>query len=113
MAQTRKLRRIAAAVSLAVLAWTGAAAADTTILNVSYDPTRELYKDYDALFAAVSDPIAAGLFGCDVMRKYGFGALQPPGNFSFAASSESDGTMITSSPSFQFTGVATLYFAVN
>ena len=26
--------------------------ADTTILNVSYDPTRELYKDYDAVFAA-------------------------------------------------------------
>ena len=47
------------------------------------------------------------------MRRYGFGARQPPGNFSFAASSESDGTMITSSPSFQFTGVATLYFAVN
>jgi len=26
--------------------------ADQTILNVSYDPTRELYKDYDAAFAA-------------------------------------------------------------
>jgi len=26
--------------------------ADTTLLNVSYDPTRELYKDYDAAFAA-------------------------------------------------------------
>ena len=26
--------------------------ADTTILNVSYDPTRELYKAYDAAFAA-------------------------------------------------------------
>jgi sulfate transport system substrate-binding protein len=26
--------------------------ADTTILNVSYDPTRELYKEYDAVFAA-------------------------------------------------------------
>ena len=26
--------------------------ADTTILNVSYDPTRELYKDYDDVFAA-------------------------------------------------------------
>jgi sulfate/thiosulfate-binding protein len=25
--------------------------ADTTILNVSYDPTRELYKEYDAVFA--------------------------------------------------------------
>ena len=25
--------------------------ADTTILNVSYDPTRELYKDFNAAFA--------------------------------------------------------------
>jgi len=29
-----------------------AAHADTTLLNVSYDPTRELYKDYNAAFAA-------------------------------------------------------------
>ncbi|RJG44511.1 sulfate ABC transporter substrate-binding protein [Mesorhizobium sp. DCY119] len=29
----------------------GLAAADTTILNVSYDPTRELYKDYNEAFA--------------------------------------------------------------
>jgi sulfate/thiosulfate-binding protein len=28
------------------------AAAPATLLNVSYDPTRELYKDYNALFAA-------------------------------------------------------------
>jgi len=26
--------------------------ADTTLLNVSYDPTRELYKDFNAAFAA-------------------------------------------------------------
>ena len=26
--------------------------ADTTLLNVSYDPTRELYKEFDAAFAA-------------------------------------------------------------
>lgn len=30
----------------------GAAFADTTLLNVSYDPTRELYKEFDAAFAA-------------------------------------------------------------
>ncbi len=30
----------------------GFAFADTTILNVSYDPTRELYKQYDEAFAA-------------------------------------------------------------
>jgi sulfate/thiosulfate-binding protein len=29
----------------------GVAFADTTILNVSYDPTRELYKDFNAAFA--------------------------------------------------------------
>ncbi|MGH8248065.1 MAG: sulfate ABC transporter substrate-binding protein [Gammaproteobacteria bacterium] len=28
------------------------ASADTTLLNVSYDPTRELYEDYNAAFAA-------------------------------------------------------------
>jgi sulfate transport system substrate-binding protein len=29
----------------------GTAAADATLLNVSYDPTRELYQDYNAAFA--------------------------------------------------------------
>src|SRR5688572_29238165 len=38
----------AAALSLATLA--GAAYADSTLLNVSYDPTRELYKDINPLF---------------------------------------------------------------
>jgi len=36
-----------------ILALAAAAAhADTTLLNVSYDPTRELYKDFNAAFAA-------------------------------------------------------------
>src|SRR5262245_22560471 len=43
-------------VKLALLALTlnaGAAMADDVeLLNVSYDPTRELYQDYNALFAA-------------------------------------------------------------
>ncbi|QND51582.1 sulfate ABC transporter substrate-binding protein [Phyllobacterium sp. 628] len=39
----------AATVSLQSLS---AAQADTTLLNVSYDPTRELYKDFNAAFAA-------------------------------------------------------------
>jgi sulfate transport system substrate-binding protein len=30
----------------------GTAAAESTLLNVSYDPTRELYQDYDLQFAA-------------------------------------------------------------
>lgn len=39
-------------VSLGALALTGAAqAADISLLNVSYDPTRELYQDYNAAFA--------------------------------------------------------------
>ena len=38
---------------LGIIAATAPAhAAETTILNVSYDPTRELYKDIDAAFAA-------------------------------------------------------------
>ena len=43
------LRTIAVA-SLAI-ALAGSASADTTLLNVSYDPTRELYKAYDEAFA--------------------------------------------------------------
>jgi sulfate/thiosulfate transport system substrate-binding protein len=38
--------------ALAVSAYApGAALADTTILNVSYDPTRELYQEFNAAFA--------------------------------------------------------------
>src|SRR5579871_174431 len=44
--------KLAAAFVLAGLGAIGTAAADTTILNVSYDPTRELYKDINAAFAA-------------------------------------------------------------
>ena len=44
-------RLFAAALLLLCLA-AGPAIADTTLLNVSYDPTRELYRDFDAAFAA-------------------------------------------------------------
>lgn len=45
------LRHVVALV--AALAWAGsAAAADITLLNVSYDPTRELYVDFNKAFAA-------------------------------------------------------------
>jgi sulfate transport system substrate-binding protein len=37
--------------SLAAFVLAGAAHAETTLLNVSYDPTRELYTKYNALFA--------------------------------------------------------------
>jgi sulfate transport system substrate-binding protein len=47
-----RLRRRASAVVAASLALTLPASADQTILNASYDPTRELYKAYDEAFAA-------------------------------------------------------------
>lgn len=37
-------------IAAAVLALTGPAAADVTLLNVSYDPTRELYREVNAAF---------------------------------------------------------------
>ncbi len=46
------LKRLALAIVLAVLAGSGVAAADITILNVSYDPTRELYSEVNKAFAA-------------------------------------------------------------
>src|SRR5579863_6684645 len=52
-------------------------------------------------------------FGWGTIRKYGRGAFQPFGYFCFASSSVTTGRMITSSPGFQFTGVATLCFAVS
>jgi hypothetical protein len=50
--------------------------------------------------------------GGGTIRMYGFGAVQPPGNFSLASASETAGTMITSSPCFQLTGGATRCCAV-
>jgi sulfate transport system substrate-binding protein len=44
-------RILSLAVAAGLLAATGAQAADVTLLNVSYDPTRELYKDLGAAFA--------------------------------------------------------------
>jgi sulfate transport system substrate-binding protein len=50
MTPTAKLLRTAATLVLAAAA-SLAAAKDITVLNVSYDPTRELYQDYNAAFA--------------------------------------------------------------
>ena len=52
MTHHARLRCFAAAFALAGFAASVPASADTTILNVSYDPTRELYKAIDAAFAA-------------------------------------------------------------
>src|SRR5437868_3130222 len=52
-------------------------------------------------------------FGCGTIRMYGRGDFHPPGYTFLASSSDTDPAMMTSSPCFQFTGVATLCFAVN
>lgn len=44
--------KILAALALTGLLSAGQALADVTILNVSYDPTRELYEDFNKAFAA-------------------------------------------------------------
>ncbi|MFN3303559.1 MAG: sulfate ABC transporter substrate-binding protein [Roseateles sp.] len=44
------MRRLLTALTLSLAA--GAALAQTTLLNVSYDPTRELYQDFNKAFAA-------------------------------------------------------------
>ena len=49
----------------------------------------------------------AYLLGWGVTRRYGLRRLKPLGNFFSASSSDTAGTTMTSSPSFQFTGVAT------
>ena len=45
-------RNLAVAAALALATAGSAAAAEISLLNVSYDPTRELYKAYDEAFAA-------------------------------------------------------------
>jgi sulfate/thiosulfate-binding protein len=52
MKTKRWLHRLAVLAGAAlILSVAQARAADLTLLNVSYDPTRELYRDYDQLFA--------------------------------------------------------------
>jgi sulfate/thiosulfate transport system substrate-binding protein len=43
---------VAALLALSVGAWSSLSAATIKLLNVSYDPTHELYQDYDKAFAA-------------------------------------------------------------
>ena len=52
MSRLTRLRQIAAAFAIAGFGTIATASADTTLLNASYDPTRELYKAYDEAFAA-------------------------------------------------------------
>ena len=48
----RHLGRLLGVVIIGTLAAAGLAAQPVTLLNVSYDPTRELYKDFNQAFAA-------------------------------------------------------------
>jgi sulfate transport system substrate-binding protein len=53
MTRQTRLRSVAFALALSAFGLAGGAdAADISLLNVSYDPTRELYKAYDEAFAA-------------------------------------------------------------
>ena len=49
--QLPKLKALAAVLGLTAAALVSPASAETTLLNVSYDPTRELYVEYNAAFA--------------------------------------------------------------
>lgn len=49
---TRRRAAIASLIGALLLPTLPAAAADVTLLNVSYDPTRELYQDFNKAFAA-------------------------------------------------------------
>jgi sulfate transport system substrate-binding protein len=51
MSQIRRLAALALALAIAGGSAIGVAHAQTRILNVSYDPTRELYKEFDAAFS--------------------------------------------------------------
>lgn len=51
MTIARNLRRLVATLVATASLPAGAALADTSLLNVSYDPTRELYQAYNAAFA--------------------------------------------------------------
>jgi sulfate transport system substrate-binding protein len=48
----RGLKIVPALAALAALLWAGSARAQVKLLNVSYDPTRELYQDVNRAFAA-------------------------------------------------------------
>jgi len=52
MTRFDRLRRTLAVAVLAGAAFAAPALADTSLLNVSYDPTRELYKAYNTAFVA-------------------------------------------------------------
>src|SRR5262245_59649335 len=51
MSRNRSRWMIAVAALALLLHGAAASAEEVSLLNVSYDPTRELYQDYNALFA--------------------------------------------------------------
>ncbi|MBU3825230.1 MAG: sulfate ABC transporter substrate-binding protein [Candidatus Oceanisphaera merdipullorum] len=48
---TRNLKKLTLASLLSITAFNGLAAEDISLLNVSYDPTRELYREYNEWFS--------------------------------------------------------------
>jgi sulfate/thiosulfate transport system substrate-binding protein len=46
----RGVLKLGLAAAAAAIGFAGAAQAQTTLLNVSYDPTRELYQEFNAAF---------------------------------------------------------------
>ena len=58
MSTSVRIFGVAALSLLASFAAVPSAMAETTILNVSYDPTRELYKDFNAAFAKHYEEVA-------------------------------------------------------
>ncbi len=46
----RRVLKLGVVAAVAVAGFSGAAAAQTTLLNVSYDPTRELYQEFNTAF---------------------------------------------------------------
>src|SRR3984885_3681866 len=76
---------------------------------------RYTMKSHSGLFDNIrsfSFHLGAIYFGCATVRRYGFTVLYPGKTLS-ASSLETAPVMITSSPCFQFAGVATLCLVVN
>src|SRR5258706_2452273 len=75
-------------------------AEDERVAPMLCEPDSEAVANYD-------------VFGCGTMRMYGRGAFHPSGYCFFASSSDTDPALITSSPGFQLTSVATLWCDVS
>src|SRR5258706_15595037 len=78
-----------------------------------YPPPAGFEDRDDHRTACASGRAVPSYFGCGTILRYGLGDFQPPGYCFCASSLETAPLMITSSPCFQFAGVATLCLAVS